>query len=120
MSSKPRSGGLSLKGGLLEATVAQHDEAQAEELLEPGQGGESPAASAETFETIEGKTTRSTRTRSKKTVKTSKEARRLYLSDDVDMRLRLTALARGCSLSDVAEEILGKNLPRWDLKRVAS
>jgi hypothetical protein len=101
--------------------VAQHDEGQGEdEILEVGQGGDTPAASAETLEALESKTTRTTRSRSKKTVKTSKEARRLYLSDDVDMRLRLTALSRGCSLSDVAEEILSKNLPKWDLKRVAS
>ena len=97
--------------------MAQHDEAQAEELLEPGQGGESPAA-----EISEGpeksSRSRATGSRSRKVPKARLEARRLYLSDDVDQRLRLTAMTRGVSLSDVAEEILSKNLPRWDLRRI--
>jgi hypothetical protein len=45
-------------------------------------------------------------------------AQRLYLNPDVTLRLKLTAMKRNVSLSEVANEILDKQLPRWELNRV--
>jgi hypothetical protein len=61
------------------------------------------------------------RSRVRKTSATSEvklEGRRLYLSEGVHFRLRMLAYQRGRKLSEVAEEILDKALPRWDVNRV--
>jgi hypothetical protein len=46
------------------------------------------------------------------------EGRRLYLSEGVHFRLRLYAYQRGQKLSDAAEELLDRSLPKWDVNRV--
>jgi hypothetical protein len=46
------------------------------------------------------------------------EGRRLYLSESVHFRLRLYAYQRGQKLSDAAEELLDRSLPKWDVNRV--
>jgi hypothetical protein len=47
-----------------------------------------------------------------------KEGRRLYLSESVHFRLRMLAYQRGQKLSEVAEDVLDKALPKWDVNRV--
>ena len=46
------------------------------------------------------------------------EGRRLYLSEGVHFRLRLYAYQKGQKLSDAAEELLDRSLPKWDVNRV--
>ena len=46
------------------------------------------------------------------------EGRRLYLSEAVHFRLRLYAYQRGQKLSEAAEELLDRSLPKWDVSRV--
>jgi hypothetical protein len=46
------------------------------------------------------------------------EGRRLYLSEDVHFRLRMYAYQKGQKLSDAAEEVLDRGLPKWDVNRV--
>lgn len=45
------------------------------------------------------------------------EGRRLYLSESVHFRLRMLAYQRGQKISEVAEEVLDKALPKWDVTR---
>ena len=46
------------------------------------------------------------------------EGRRLYLSEDVHFRLRMLAYQRGQKISEVAQEVLDRGLPRYDVNRV--
>jgi hypothetical protein len=46
------------------------------------------------------------------------EGRRLYLSEDVHFRLKMLAYQRGRKISEIAQEVLDKNLPRYDVSRV--
>jgi hypothetical protein len=106
-----------LPSGILQATA--QPEAQDREVdKEPGQGGEpvGPAAEAPKDEL------RPSRVRRRKTVaeRTEKlEGRRLYLSEGVFLRLRLYAMTKKLKLSEAAEELLDRNLPTWDLRRVS-
>jgi hypothetical protein len=45
------------------------------------------------------------------------EGRRLYLSEGVHFRLRIVAYQRGCKISEVAEELLDRSLPKFDVTR---
>ena len=42
---------------------------------------------------------------------------KLYLTEDVRVRLRMLAFKRGAKLSTVANEVLDRALPRWTLER---
>jgi hypothetical protein len=44
--------------------------------------------------------------------------RRLYLSESTHFRLRLYAYQKGVKLSEAAEELLDKALPKWDVNRI--
>jgi hypothetical protein len=46
-----------------------------------------------------------------------REGRRLYLSEGVHFRLRMLAYQRGRKISEVAEEVLDRALPRWTVER---
>lgn len=46
-----------------------------------------------------------------------REGRRIYLSDRVYLRVRVAAMLQGRKLSDVVEDILEKNLPKYDITR---
>lgn len=48
---------------------------------------------------------------------TSEEGAKLYLTPDVRFRLRMLAYQRGKKISAVANEVLDKALPRWNLER---
>jgi hypothetical protein len=44
--------------------------------------------------------------------------RGLYLSEGVHFRLRMLAYQRKQKISEVAEDVLDKALPKWDVNRV--
>jgi hypothetical protein len=48
---------------------------------------------------------------------TSDDGAKLYLSPDVRFRLRMLAYQRGKKISTVANEVLDKALPKWNLER---
>jgi hypothetical protein len=48
---------------------------------------------------------------------TSDDGAKLYLTPDVRFRLRMLAYQRGKKISAVANEVLDKALPRWNLER---
>ena len=105
--------GTAIPAGILRPTTQLEDSPRIE-----GQGGESPPAGDEAA-APEGKVPR--RTRSKKTVTAldvKLEGRRIYLSEGVHFRLRMAAYQRGKKISEVAEEVLDKGLPRYDVNRV--
>src|SRR5262245_47947557 len=59
------------------------------------------------------------RTRKKRPPSNDKtEGRRLYLSEGVHFRLRMLAYQRKQKISEVAEDVLDKALPKWDVNRV--
>lgn len=59
------------------------------------------------------------RTRKKRAAPVDKtEGRRLYLSEQVHFRLRMLAYQRKQKISEVAEDVLDKALPKWDVSRV--
>lgn len=67
----------------------------------------------------EVKTPRRTRPRkASATTEVKLEGRRLYLSENVHFRLRMLAYQRGRKISEIAEEVLDKALPKWDVNRV--
>lgn len=76
-----------------------------------GQGGETPVAA-------EPRTPRVRRKGRGATPAEKLEGRRLYLSEAVHFRLRMLAYQRGRKLSEVAEEILDRGLPKYDVNRV--
>jgi len=56
--------------------------------------------------------------RSSSGIGAGEEGRRLYLSEDVHFRLRMLAYQRGRKISEVAQEVLDKALPKYDVNRV--
>lgn len=106
MANEPKKSGMTLpnvRPGIFEPTT-QPEAPAVEPVAE--QGGE-PAPKA-------------TRTRAKKAAPADAEkveGWKLYLTEDVRFRLRMLAFKRGQKLSTVANEVLDKALPRWELKR---
>jgi hypothetical protein len=105
--------------GLIRPTTQREPEpapVEEPELVEAEQGG------ASVLPIEEPRPARATRARRKASAASSEPAgnggRRLYLSDEVMFRLRMTAYKKGVSLSEVAEELLSKNLPKWNVERV--
>ena len=99
---------MTIPAGILQPTTPPEEPAPAEE----GQGGDSPAASPEP---------KLPRVRKKKAAGPTSEkveGRRLYLSEDVHFRLRMLAYQRGQKISEVAQEVLDRGLPRYDVNRV--
>lgn len=79
-----------------------------------GQGAEPEGQGAAS----EGKSPRVRRRKSGPTAAEKLEGRRLYLSENVHFRLRMLAYQRGRKLSEVAEEVLDRALPKYDVNRV--
>ncbi len=99
---------MTIPSGILQPTTPPEDPAPAEE----GQGGEHASTSPEP---------KTPRIRKKKTAPAAAEkveGRRLYLSEDVHFRLRMLAYQRGQKISEVAQEVLDRGLPRYDVNRV--
>jgi hypothetical protein len=103
--------GLTVPAGILQPTTPLEDPP-----AEEGQGDGSIRD-----ERQESKVTAKAPRKNKVTGKASSgkvEGRRLYLSEGVHFRLRLYAYQRGQKLSDAAEELLDRSLPKWDVNRV--
>ena len=45
------------------------------------------------------------------------KSRNLHLTEDIYVRLSLVALQKGATLSDVANDVLNRGLPRFEVKR---
>jgi hypothetical protein len=81
-----------------------------------GQGAEDPVDEAP--EPVAGKVKAPKKARGKATAAAEEvEGLKLYLSKDVRFRLRMLAFQRGKKISTVANEVLDRNLPRWNLER---
>ena len=112
-----RKTGLSIPAGILAPTTQRDPVAPAadEDQAEPGQGGDhAPRDEA----SPQAKTPRVRRKKAGATPDAKLEGRRLYLSEGTHFRLRMLAYQRGRNLSEVAEEVLDKALPRYDVNRV--
>ena len=99
---------MTIPAGILQPTTPPEDTAPAGE----GQGGDPGAVSPEP---------KPPRVRKKKAAPAAAEkveGRRLYLSEDVHFRLRMLAYQRGQKISEVAQEVLDRGLPRYDVNRV--
>jgi hypothetical protein len=108
--------GTSIPAGILRPTAPPDEPAEAP-AVEAGQGGDAQAGGDDP--TPEAKTPRRTRSRKSASASDVKlEGRRIYLSEGVHFRLRMLAYQRGRKISEVAEEVLDKALPRWDVNRV--
>ena len=102
---------MGLPAGIFSATTRPEPEA----VAAAEQGGQLPADEAP----AEGKATKA---RKKKATAatgadTSDDGAKLYLTPDVRFRLRMLAYQRGKKISAVANEVLDKALPRWNLER---
>jgi hypothetical protein len=107
--------GMSLPAGLYQSTsAAQPEPPKSTPKAVVEQGGE-PEADLDTEPTP----AKPSRARKKKPAATGadKDGWKLYLSEDVRFRLRMLAFKRGAKLSTVANEVLDKALPRWNLER---
>lgn len=90
-----------------------------EDPIEPEDAGEAEGRGDAAGEATEARpTTRSSRGRAKKPAAKTKP-RNLRLSDDVADRLWQLARSRRATASAVANELLDKALPRWEIKRQA-
>jgi hypothetical protein len=103
---------MSLPTGIFSATTTPPEPEPAEPA---GQGGAAQADDAP----AEAKASRA---RKKKATAatgadTSDDGAKLYLTPDVRFRLRMLAYQRGKKISAVANEVLDKALPRWNLER---
>jgi hypothetical protein len=114
---------LTLPPGILQPTTQPEPEwparVESRQATEAGQGVEIPAdegpeatAGAKVSRAARGRKTKSLAADPEKT-----EGLKLYLSEDVRFRLRMLAFKRGTKLSTVANEVLDKALPRWNLER---
>ena len=107
MASEKRTG-MTIPSGILQPTTPHEDPSPADE----GQGSDPGAA------TPEPKLPRVRKKKSAGPTSEKVEGRRLYLSEDVHFRLRMLAYQRGQKISEVAQEVLDRGLPRYDVNRV--
>jgi hypothetical protein len=111
-----RKTGSAIPAGILQPTTRPEPPTRIEPTLpaDEGQGGQSPVAEGEPTT----QETKAPRRRTKKAAANEKlEGRRLYLSEGVHFRLRMLAYTKRKNISEVAEEVLDKNLPRYDVNR---
>jgi hypothetical protein len=102
---------MALPTGIFSATT--RPEPEVAELIEQGGEGrldESPVE-AKASKARKKKATAATG------ADTSDDGAKLYLTPDVRFRLRMLAYQRGKKISAVANEVLDKALPRWNLER---
>jgi hypothetical protein len=104
---------MSLPTGIFSATT------QPEPEVEPVAAAEQGGAALADEGPVEGKAPKA---RKKKATAatgadTSDDGAKLYLTPDVRFRLRMLAYQRGKKISAVANEVLDKALPRWNLER---
>ena len=104
---------MQLPAGIMQPTTPREVAPPAEEE----QGGE-PAGLPVEAQASEVRTPSVRRRKAKASAAEKVEGRRLYLSEDVHFRLRMLAYQRGRKISEVAQEVLDKALPRYDVNRV--
>ena len=105
---------MSLPTGIFSATVTRPEPEPVEPIEAAEQGGPSQPEDSP----IETKS----KARKKKSTAatgpdTSDDGAKLYLTPDVRFRLRMLAYQRGKKISAVANEVLDKALPKWNLER---
>ena len=102
---------MGLPTGIFSATTRHEPEPV--ELAEQGgqlQGDDAPAE-------VKASRARKKKATSATGADTSDDGAKLYLTPDVRFRLRMLAYQRGKKISAVANEVLDKALPRWNLER---
>ena len=105
MADPKRTTGMSLPAGILQPTTPPEPEGQGGDVQADDQAGAKPAkARKKQAEAATG-------------ADVSDDGAKLYLSPDVRFRLRMLAYQRGKKISAVANEVLDKALPRWNLER---
>ena len=109
MASEKKAGGLPV--GIFAQTT--RPEPEAAELVE--QGGPAQLDAAPVAAT--GATATRTTAPAATGADVGDDGAKLYLSADVRFRLRMLAYQRGKKISAVANEVLDKALPRWNLER---
>jgi hypothetical protein len=103
---------MSLPSGIFSATTRPDPEAV--EPVEPGQGVQVPPDDAPAESKAKARKKKSTAATG---ADISEDGAKLYLTPDVRFRLRMLAYQRGKKISAVANEVLDKALPRWNLER---
>jgi hypothetical protein len=102
---------MSLPTGIFSATTPPEPEP-----VEPtGQGGQVQADDTPTE--AKGAKAKRKKATAATGADTSDDGAKLYLTPDVRFRLRMLAYQRGKKISAVANEVLDKALPRWNLER---
>src|SRR4051794_821474 len=105
--------GTTIPAGILRPTMPLEEPRIA---VSEGQGGE-PRMTADEAAAPESKLPRRRARKINAPTAEKLEGRRIYLSEGVHFRLRMAAYQRGKNISEVAEEVLDKNLPRYDVSR---
>jgi hypothetical protein len=114
VATETKKSGMTLPSGIFSATT--RPEPEPVEPIEAEQGGpaqpeDSPAAEAKS------KVRKKKSTAAATGPDVSDDGAKLYLTPDVRFRLRMLAYQRGKKISAVANEVLDKALPRWNLER---
>jgi hypothetical protein len=110
---------LTLPSGILQPTTPP-DPARPARVDPPpaaGQGGDDPEEGPEPVATSRAKAPKKARGKAPSAGSEKVEGLKLYLTEDVRFRLRMLAFQRGKKISTVANEVLDRNLPRWNLER---
>ncbi len=131
MASTDKRGGLKIPTGILAPTTTRPDPEPAAEPAGPPriaqddpEPAEARAGGSDRDDASKGTPAAEKRTRKgRKRLQADSdsgavEGRRLYLSEGVHFRLRIYAYQRGMKLSEAAEELLDKALPKWEMNRV--
>lgn len=106
-----RKNGIEIPAGLIRPTTAQPDPIENADSAEPAPAepdGADPATA---------KATRGPKKRRTRADAGESRGRKLSLPDGVHFRLHLVALQRGKTASEVAAEILDRNLPKLRIER---
>jgi len=99
---------MSLPTGIFSATTPPEPK---EDTIPTEQGGQISPEEGKSLRARKKKATAATG------ADTSDDGAKLYLTPDVRFRLRMLAYQRGKKISAVANEVLDKALPRWNLER---
>lgn len=108
--------GMVIPAGILQPTAPRE---AAPPAAGEGQGGEAPAAGDRAAAPeLKPQAPRVRKKRAATATAERLEGRRIYLSEGVHFRLRMLAYQRGVNISQAAEEVLDKALPRYDVNRI--
>jgi hypothetical protein len=112
---------MSLPAGIFSATTTPPEPNPGPAPAEGQGGADRPVARADQGDDAPAEPKASRARRKKATAATgadtSDDGAKLYLTPDVRFRLRMLAYSRGKKISAVANEVLDRALPRWNLER---